>query len=108
MKQNFMKRLAVVVATFAMTCSTAFATDNLSSSTIGTGINNIVSDINTFMMILCPIIGSGAATTYVTRKTLVDEQEGKSWQKRAIAAVLGAVLGILPPAIISLITGYFQ
>lgn len=85
----------------------ASASGSLQSSPIYTGMQNLLNDLSTMLMVLCPLIGGVAALYFVIRRSMADEQDGKMWTKRMTTAIICGVGGMLISGLISLLTGYF-
>ncbi len=81
--------------------------DNLSNSTVGTGIRNILNDLSSFGMVICPIVGGAAAVYFLIRRSMADEQDGKMWMRRIWVAIICGVAGCLVSGVIALISSYF-
>lgn len=81
--------------------------DSLSSSTVGTGIKNMLNDASSFGIVICPIVGGAAAVYFLIRRSMADEQDGKMWMRRIWIAIICGVAGCLVSGIISLISSYF-
>ena len=110
MKKNFDVRTAATIAAatlLPMVMSTPVFADNISSSTIGVGITNLLNDLSTYVVILSPTVGGLAAVYFVIRRGMADEQDGKLWEKRIRTAVICGVAGALIGGIIKLIASYF-
>ncbi|MEA4895909.1 MAG: hypothetical protein VB064_11710 [Oscillospiraceae bacterium] len=104
--KRFIKTSVPAVLAFMSVTVQAYA-DNLSSSTVGTGIRNILNDLSSFGMVICPIVGGAAAVYFLIRRSMADEQDGKMWSRRIWVAILCGVGGLLVSGIISLISSYF-
>lgn len=103
------KRIRAAVtslAVLAMTTPHCFASGSFGSSTLATGIKNLVNDVSGWLVIICPIVG-GVAVFFFIRKSMADEQDGKMWQKRAVNAIICGVAGMLVSGIINMLSGYF-
>lgn len=83
------------------------ASGGLQNSTIYTGMQNLLNDLSTVLMVLCPIIGGVAALYFVIRRSMADEQDGKTWTKRMTTSIICGVAGMLISGLISLLSGYF-
>ncbi|MEG1752503.1 MAG: hypothetical protein RR234_01180, partial [Christensenella sp.] len=81
--------------------------NKISESNIGQGVTNLINDLTTWGMILCPSIGGLAAVLFVVKRGMADEQEGKMWNKRIILAIACGVGGLLVGGIIKIISSYF-
>ncbi len=86
--------------------TTAYA-DNISNSTVGTGLKNLLNDLSTYVVVLSPVVGGLAAVYSVIRRSMSDEQDGKMWEKRIKTAIICGVAGALVGGIIKLIASYF-
>lgn len=104
--KRFMKHLIPSVLVIA--CMTVPArADNLVNSAVGTGVKNLLNDLSSYMMIIGPIVGGGAAVYFLIRRSMADEQDGKMWSRRIWIAILCGVAVLLVSGIISLISSYF-
>lgn len=100
------KRLAAFAAAATLLLTPAHAA-GLVDSKIVKGLINLINDVSTVAIIVCPLIGAAAFAICMGRKSISDDQDGKMWQKRAITALVCGVAGMLGSAIITLISGYF-
>lgn len=104
--KRFLKRAIPAVLTIVSMSVTASA-DNLSSSTVGMGIRNMLNDISSFGMVICPTVGAAAAVYFLIRRSMADEQDGKMWTRRIWVAIICGVAGCLVSGVIALISSYF-
>ncbi len=104
-KRVFKRSISAVVV-LANLMVRARAAD-LTNSTIGVGIRNILNDISSFGMVIGPTIGGAAAAYFLIRRSMADEQDGKMWSRRIWIAIICGVAVLLVSGIISLISSYF-
>ena len=107
---NIKKRIARI-ATFAaavvgVSVFPAYAGD-LESSPVVTGTRALINDVTTILIALSLVLGACAATYFIVRKSMADEADGKTWQKRAVTAIVCGVLGALMSGIVKVISGYY-
>lgn len=109
MKQNIkICRRVVACTVLALTAMPlAASANNLTASSIGTGIQNLVGDLSGLLLILCPSIGAIAAIYFLIRRSMADEQDGKMWTKRITISVICGFAGMLVSGLIALISSYF-
>lgn len=100
------KRLAAFAAAAALLLTPAHAA-GLMDSKIVKGLINLINDVSTVAIIVCPLTGAAAFGLCMWLKSMADEQDGKMWQKRATTALTCGIAGMLGSAIITLISGYF-
>ncbi len=104
--KGFLKRALPFAMTAMITTVPAFAT-GISDSTLGTGVKHLLTDLSTYLVIICPIAAALAAVYFIIRRSMADEQDGKFWQKRITVAIICGVGGLLVSGIIALIASYF-
>ncbi len=104
--KRFLKT-AIPAVLVTMSMVVPASADNLSSSTVGTGIRNMLNDVSSFGIVLCPIVGGAAAVYFLIRRSMADEQDGKMWMRRIWIAIICAVAGCLVSGIIALFSSYF-
>ena len=100
-------KTAIPIALTIMCMVVPASADNLSSSTVGTGIRNLINDVSSYLMVICPSAGALAAIYFLIRRSMADEQDGKMWMRRIWIAIICGVAGLLVSGIISLISSYF-
>jgi len=99
------KAITAVVAAM-ITVVPAFA-DNISDSTVGSGVKHLLTDLSTYMVIIGPLAAAVAAGYFLIRRSMADEQDGKFWQKRITVAIICGVGVLLVSGIIALVASYF-
>lgn len=107
MKNNTFFRRVILAACLTILLATPVGATGLQGSTIYTGFINLLNDLTTALMIICPIAGTVAALYFMIRRSMADEQDGKMWTKRITTAIICGVAGMLVSGLISLLTGYF-
>lgn len=109
MNKNKMKikRAVLIAAMLTVTLAVPASAAGFASSTIAIGIKNLINDVTTYLVILCPLVGGMAAVYFLIRKSAADEQDKKMWNSRAVNAIICGVAGMLVSGVISLISGYF-
>lgn len=106
-KYNKFFRVLVMTVIATVLLAVPAAANNIQNSTIYKGIVQMLNDASTALLVICPIAGGLAALYFVIRRSIADEQEGKSWTKRITTAIICAVAGMLVSGLIALITSYF-
>lgn len=96
--------VALVMLTVCIVPATA---GGLTDSTLAVGIKQLLNDVSSFLMILCPIAGGAAAGYFAIRRSMSDEQDGKFWEKRIKTAIICGVGGCLTSALIAVLSSYF-
>lgn len=92
-----------------LTKGVAFAgTGKLQDSVIAKGVENLIKDATTWLMILAPIVGALLVGFFFLRKGAADDMDQKTWQKRINTAIYSVVGVVVASAIINLVIGYFQ
>lgn len=86
--------------------SFVFAT-NIQNSKIAKGVENLIKDATTWLMILAPIVGALLVGFFFLRKGAADEMDQKTWQKRIYTAIYSVVGVVVASALINLVVGYF-
>lgn len=79
----------------------------IQNSTLGQGAINMANDAGTFLATLGPAIAAAAGVYSFIRRSLADEQDAKSWDKRIRIAIGCAVACLLVGNMISILSGYF-
>lgn len=102
------KKAATILFTTMLLQGHASAAGGIADSKLGVGLVNLVTDVATFMAVLCPVAGAAAAAYFFTRRSMADEQDGKMWEKRIKTAIICGVLGCLTSLMISVVASYFQ
>ena len=97
----------MTAAILSMLVIPASAAGGFASSTLAVGIKNMVNDVSTYLVILCPVIGGASAVYFLIRRSMADEQDGKMWDKRIKMAILCGVAGMLVSGIIAMVSSYF-
>lgn len=90
-----------------LTATNALAAGGISESQIATGLNNLFSDLSTWLIILSPIVAGAMAIYFIIRRSMADEQDGKLWEKRIKTAIVCGVAGALVGGLIKLLASYF-
>lgn len=106
----FLSLAVLTVVIYPKCCAagfTAMPLNKISESNIGQGVANLINDLTTWGMILCPSIGGLAAVLFVVKRGMADEQEGKMWNKRIVLAIACGVGGLLVGGIIKIVSSYF-
>ena len=105
--KNLKHKICTGAMALSMLTVQAFATGNIQNSNLGIGIKNIITDLSGFFLVLCPLVGGGAAIAFLIARSMADEQDGKMWMKRVKVAVGCGVGGMLVSGIINLLSSYF-
>lgn len=104
--KKFFKRVITTLAVIMSMVVPAFA-EGIADSPIGTGIKNLLTDLSTYMIIICPSVAAVAAVYFLIRRSMADEQDGKFWMKRITISIICGIAGALVSGIIALISSYF-
>lgn len=119
MKKNKTIRAAISGGLTAVMCKlgalTALATEtttpsgagDFASSDIARGTKNLITDISTWFIVICALVGTAAAIYCLIRRGMADEVDGKMWTKRCVTAIICAVGGALIGGIVTLVSSYF-
>ena len=107
MRHNKFLRNTILGTCLLVLLATPVNAAGLQSSAIYTGFVNLLNDLTTALMVVCPISGTVAALYFMIRRSMADEQDGKMWTKRITTAIICGVGGMLVSGLISLLTSYF-
>lgn len=98
----------ICTATLACLLSSAASANNLTESTLGQGVQNMINDATTGLLILCPLVGGLCAVGFLICRGMADEDtDAKRWNKRIKVAICCAVGGALVSGVIKLVASYF-
>lgn len=108
-KAAYRVRYAAVLAatTLFMQMTTVTAYANVGSSKLGTGLQKLINDLTSYLMIIAPIAMVVFMIYFFIRKGMADEMDQKKWNSRIITAVISCVGAFLAAAIIQLAKDYF-
>lgn len=98
---------SILLTAFTTQPTSPTASNKLLSSTIGAGIQNILNDALSLVMILGPIVCGIYAVINIMKSGYADDAESLASKKKAKLAVVCAVLCLLVPSILKLIASYF-
>ncbi len=101
------KRLLVLSAALTAFLLIPAHAGDLGSSTVVTGTKQLISDITTVLAGISLSVGGGAFTYFLIRKSMADEQDGRTWQKRMVTALICGIGGAIASSIVALIAGYY-
>lgn len=110
MKKHSVFTLIMTLCIFFSLATPVFAAEGgetIQNSKIYTGLVDLIGDLTTAGMIICPAAGALFALYYFIRRGMADEQDGKLWTKRIVTSLVCGVAGLLVSGIISLLTSYF-
>lgn len=109
MKKHSVFMLILTLSIFFSLATPVFAegVETIQNSKIYTGLVELINDLTTAGMIICPAAGAVFALYYFIRRGMADEQDGKLWTKRIVTSLVCGVGGLLVSGIISLLTSYF-
>lgn len=102
-----MLKLPIILTVFTTEPTPTPAPNKLLSSTIGLGIQSILNDALSLVMILGPMVCGIYAVINIMKSGYADDAESLASKKKAKLAVVCAVLCLLVPAIFKLIASYF-
>lgn len=106
MKRN--KRLLLLVLSFIFLINTFVFAGDIQSSVIFTGLQKLIRDATTALMIIAPILGALLIGFFFMKKSAAEEMEQKIWQKR-VNTTIYSVIGVeLASVIINLFVSYFK
>lgn len=106
MKYKKQKLVSTVILTVLL-ITTAHAAGGFESSQLANGTKQLIQDVMNWLVIICPVAGGAAGVTFLIRKSIADEQDGKMWMKRFWVAVACGVGGALVSGIISMLASYY-
>lgn len=100
---------AITAVISALTLSvTAFAEGGgLGSSTLATGMTNLLKDASTVLLGLAAVVGTVCIIYFCIRRSAADEMDQKKWNNRIVTAVVSTVGAVIATSLLSVITGYF-
>jgi len=102
---NALKRTFLIMLYCLAMVNTAYA--DFASSDLATGTKSLISDVSTWLVLICPVVAAAAAVFFLIRRAMADEQDGKMWNRRIQIAIICGVAGTLVSGIISLISSYY-
>ncbi len=109
--KNHLKKLyrcMLVLAAVCLCAVTAYADGGLMESELVVGGQKLINDLSLVVMILGPSGSALAAGYYAFRRSMSDEPDGKSWEKRIkVAVCCGVGIGLLG-GVINVIASYFK
>lgn len=106
MKKIF-KNGILTVAMVSLLTTAASAEDKIAGSKVGTGLVNLFNDLSNYMLVIGPLVAGVAGGYYIIRRSMANEQDGFSWNKRLTVAVSCGVGIFVIGGIIKLIASYF-
>ena len=86
---------------------TAFAQGDLGSSTLATGMSNLLNDASTVLLGLAAVVGTVCIIYFCIRRSAADEMDQKKWNNRIVTAVVSTIGAVIATSLLSVITGYF-
>ena len=86
---------------------TAYAS-GISSSTIVTGTETLISDLTTWLMVLAPVAAGLFIIYFCIRRSAADEMDVKKWNNRIIVAIVSCIGAVLGSATLNIIIGYYN
>ena len=89
---------------FGMTASA----EDLTSSKIVTGTQNLLQSVNNAVLIIAPLAGIAITGYCLIRRSMADEQDHKRWQSRIMIAIVSTVGAVLASVIINLVLSYYR
>ena len=98
--------IAAVIAALAVSV-TAFAEGDLGSSTLATGMSNLLNDASTVLLGLAAVVGTVCIIYFCIRRSAADEMDQKKWNNRIVTAVVSTIGAVIATSLLSVITGYF-
>ncbi len=109
-RSKFRKRITAaitaVIAALAVSV-TAFAQGDLGSSTLATGMSNLLNDASTVLLGLAAVVGTVCIIYFCIRRSAADEMDQKKWNNRIVTAVVSTIGAVIATSLLSVITGYF-
>ena len=90
-----------------MSAPTALA-DDISSSKLATGTQNLIKDVTSWLLVVAPLVTVVAIIYYLIRKTVADEMDAKKWNSRISTAVICCIGVVIASITINLIVSYYQ
>lgn len=104
-KARYAAMLAATAVFMQMTTVTAYA--NIQGSKLGTGLQKLINDLTSYLMVIAPIAMVVFLIYFFIRKGMADEMDQKKWNSRIITAVISCVGAFLAAVIIQLAQDYF-
>lgn len=101
------KRSVLTVAVLTVMLALPASAAGFGDSIIAKGVSNLVKDVTSYLVVLCPLVGGMFAVYFMIRKSGADEQDKKMWHGRAVNAIISGVGGMLVSGLISVGAGYF-
>ncbi len=102
--------LTLVVAMLTIS-ATAFATSEaggaLGTSTLVTGTQKLISDVQTWLLVLAPVVGGVFIVYFAIRRSGADEQDQKRWNNRIVTAVVSTIGAVLAVGLLGTVLSYY-
>lgn len=80
---------------------------NIASSTLGTGIMNIIKDITGTLQWIIPITGVGVILWCIFKIMTGDEQDNVKYKKNLVKTLICVAIGLIAVTIVNLVAKYF-
>lgn len=109
-RSKFRKRITAVITAVIVALAvsvTAFAEGGLGSSTLATGMSNLLNDASTVLLGLAAVVGTVCIIYFCIRRSAADEMDQKKWNNRIVTAVVSTIGAVIATSLLSVITGYF-
>lgn len=105
--RHIKKKAASLLAAAMLFLTTARA-DGFADSNLATGTINLIHDVSTWLLVICPATGGAAALVFLIRRGIADEQDGKMWNKRIMIAIICGVAGFVVSGVINMLSSYYK
>ncbi|MEM5780047.1 MAG: hypothetical protein AAGU02_02740 [Lawsonibacter sp.] len=102
------KQKAAGLITAAMLSVTTAWAEDFGDSKLATGSVNLVHDVTTWLLVLCPLAGGAAALVFLIRRGMADEQDGKMWNTRILVSIICGVAGFVVSGVINMLSSYYK
>lgn len=87
---------------------TAFGAKGELWGTLQKGTNQMISDIQKFLIITVPSVAGVALLASAGMRAISNEEDKSKWDRRMKQAIIFSVVAILATAIITTVLGYFK
>lgn len=95
------------VCTAFLTAVNAFAAGNIANSNVAVGVNNLLNDITTWLLVIAPSVGALVIVYFCIRRSGADEMDQKKWNNRITTAAISTIAAVLAVSLLNLVLGYF-
>ena len=107
-KTRLFETEVIAVTTLLMLMPEIACAEDLSSTKLVTGLNKLINDATSALMVIAIPVAGLAAAFFLIRRAMADQQDQKQWTDRAKAAVVCGIGAVVVGGIIKVLASYFQ